>query len=288
MIFNIINLFNLPSDQKKQLLTTHLFYKKLVRQKQIIQENPFDTNYRIIRMISKLNVMLYNFEKCFVLQVNKVLIDKLFFNFHYKDIKKDILNEVFYNDITNIIVDFTNFGEKLIFIKLNNNNKLIILKNVNILKNLIRYEFITEIYIEKYNINEGMTLLDFQKKQPVYSYENLTLVPTDPNYITRNPGIYSLILVELKFVKIKNKFKHKMKSFYISSIDQLYLIEKCINKTYNKCYFCNFVLYAIKSVEKDYMHKIHLNLQKIQADIFTMEIYDFLINLLIETNKTKY
>tara|TARA_B110000285_G_C15139437_1_gene629724 strand:- start:3561 stop:4394 length:834 start_codon:yes stop_codon:yes gene_type:complete len=274
-------------EEKKYLFETHLFYKKILELKSEIQNNPYDTNYRIIISINDLNKSLSKIESYFVENVNSVLVDKLFYNFDYKSLEKRVLNDVFYNDISEIILDYTNLGDKLIFIKLTNRKNMIIVKKIDILKNLIKYEFVTDIYIEKYDLYKGMVFSDFKKFTPVYSFENLTFIPTNPNVISKKIGIYNLIMVDINFSIISKRSKKINKKFYISSIEQLNSIENFINdnKSY---YFCNFNLYSIKTVERNFLHNIYLNLPTIEQDVFTKEIYVFLINLLIKTNKPKF
>ena len=285
MYFNIIKFLNTTEEQKKYLVETHLYYKKLIQIRYDIQNNPYDVNYRFLRLMNSMNEDLSKIQQIFISKINEVLIDKLFYNFHNSTIVKNILNNTFYNDISNIILDFSPSGQKLIFVKLHNRKNFLIIKNIKILKNLLKNDFVTTIYIEKYDLHKGLTIQDLLRFRPVYNFNNLTFKPTNSNDISSKIGFHNLILINIKY-QYRNCFnfkKDRSVDFYIHSIEQLDMIESFFK---NKRYiFCNFTLYSIKTIEKDFLHKIHLNLQKIQEDVFTKEIYNCLIKLLINANK---
>ena len=304
MYFNIVNFFNTTDEQKYYLIETHLFYKKLIKLRYNIQNNPYDVDYNFIRLMNTMNADLYKIQKIFISKVNEVLINKLFYNFQNYSVVKKILNKTFYNDISNIIIDFSlSGGNKLIFVKLHNHKYFLIIKNIKFLNNLLKNDFITEIYIEKYDLHKGLTIKDLTSLKPVYEFNKLSFTPTNINDISYKMGIYNLILVTIKYhyhsyLNIKKDkwgmFTQAFPSrdykpqrsidFYIHSIEQLPMIESFFKKN-KKFIFCNFTLYSIKTIENDFLHKIHLNLQKIQKDIFTTEIYNYLIKLLINSNK---
>jgi len=285
MYFNIINFFNSTDQEKMYLIQTHLFYKKLIRLKFNIQNNPYDVNYRFIQLMNNTNQALYKIQQIFISKVNQVLIDKLFYNFHNSSVVKKILNDTFYNDISNIILDYSHSGQKLIFIKLHDRQNFLIIKNIKILNNLLKNDFITQIYIEKYDLHKGLTIQDMSNFKPTYDFKFLSFKPTNINDISLKNGLYNLILIQIKYYRTYMGFKkNKSINFFIHSIEQLPLIESFFKKN-KKFIFCNFTLYSIKTIEKDFSHKILLNLQKIKEDIFTTEIYNYLIKLLMKTNK---
>jgi len=287
MYFNIINFFNTTEQEKKYLIESHLFYKKLIKIKLNIQNNPYDVNYRFIRLINLMNENLYQIQNIFISKINEVLINKLFYNFHNYTIVEKILNNTFYNDITNIILDYSPYGNKLIFVKLHNRNNFLIIKNINILNNLLKNDFITKIYIGKYDLHKALTIQDLSSLKPVYDFDKLSFIPTNINDISYKIGFHNLILIRINYHS-HNYFgfkKDRSIDFFIYSIEQLHFIESFFKN--KKFIFCNFNLYSIKTIEKDFLHKIHLNLQKIHEDIFTTEIYNYLIMLLININKGK-
>jgi hypothetical protein len=286
MYFNIINFFNTTDEEKYYLIETHLFYKKLIKLKYNIQNNPYDVNYKFLRLMNHMNEDLYKIQKIFISRINEVLIDKLFYNFHNATVVKKILNKTFYNDISNIILDYSPSGNKLIFIKLHNHKNFLIIKNIKFFKNLLKNAFITQIYIEQYDLHKGLTIKDLTSFKPVYDFNKLSFTPTNINDISYKTGFHNLILITIKYHYRSNLGfkKHKSIDFFIHSIEQLHLIESFLKKK-NKFIFCNFTLYSIKTIETDFVHKIHLNLKKIQEDIFTIEIYNYLMKLLINTNK---
>jgi hypothetical protein len=285
MFFNIVKFLDLTEKEKKYLFETHLYYQKLRSIRFNFQQDPYDVNYNIIQLMNNTNKNLFLIEKFFISQINNVLIKKLFFNFSNYDVHKKVLNNVFYDDISNIILDFSFSGNKLIFIKLHEYKSFIILKNIKILKNLLRNDFISKIYIEKYPLHNGLTLKDLSKFKPVYDFKNLSFSPTNINEISPKFGIYNIILIRINyFYYYFGIKKNKIVDFFIHSIEQLELIEFFFNKN-KKFIFCNFSLYSIKSIGKDLNHKIYLNLDQIKKDIFTFEIYNFLLSILINKKK---
>ena len=285
MYFNIINFFNTTDEQKYYLIETHLFHKKLIKLRYNIQNNPYDVNYKFIQLMNSVNEDLYKIQKIFISKVNEVLIDKLFYNFHNSTVVKKILNETFYSDISNIILDFSPYGHKLIFVKLHNHKNFLIIKNIKFLNNLLKNDFITKIYIEQYNLHRGLTMEDLTSLKPVYDFNKLSFTPTNINDISSKMGFHNLILITIKYYSHSclGFKKNRSIDFFIHSIEQLPLIESFFKN--KRFIFCNFTLYSIKTIETDFLHKIHLNLQKIQKDIFTTEIYNCLMKLLINTNK---
>jgi len=279
MIFNIIEYFEMNIDKKLFLLKKHLMYKKLLIYKKNVQNNPYDTNYKIIQDMNNLNMKLYKFENVFIKEINTILDKKLYY--HNDDIYINIFNNIFYNDITEIILNYISIGKKMIFIKLYDKDSMIIISNISHLKNIIKYEFITKIYVEEYNHN-GMTMSDFNKLTPIYDFENLTMIPFNYNDISIKSSLYEIISISINIINLKNK-KTKTKTFFINKIEQLDLIEKYIKKK-NKFVLSNFNLSKINTIKRNYIHKTILPLVKIQNDIFTNEIYDFLINMLFKNN----
>ena len=284
MYFNILNFFDTTKEQTIYLFETHIFYKKLNQFKTNIQNNPYDINYRFIQLMNSLKKDLSQIEHVFISYINNILIDKLFYNFNNNSIKK-MLDKTFYNDISNIILDYSPYGSKLIFIKLNSHNEFLIIKNIKFLNNLLKNDFITKIYIEDYNLHKGLTIADLKSFKPVYDYETLFFVPTNTNDISRKVGIYNLILIDIKYhhYPFFGYSKNKNIKFFIHSIEQLELIKNFFKNKKNV--FHNFNLYSIKTIEKDFLHKIYLNLDQIHDDIFTYEIYDYLIKLLLSNNE---
>lgn len=281
MHFNILNFFDTTKEQTVYLFETHIFYKKLNQIKTNIQNNPYEINYRFIQLMNLLKRDLSQIEKVFISNINDILIDKLFYNFNNNSIKK-MLDKTFYNDISNIILDYSPSGSKLIFVKLNNYNNFIIIKNIKFLNNLLKNDFITKIYIEDYDLHKGLTFTDLNSFKPVYDYETLFFIPTNTNDISCKVGIYNLILIEIKY-KYYSSFgfgkKDKNIKFFIHNIEQLELIKNFFKNKKNV--FHNFNLYSIKTIEKDFLDKNYLNLDQIHNDIFTYEIYNYLIKVLL-------
>jgi hypothetical protein len=286
MYFNILNFFDTTKEQTVYLFETHIFFKKLNKIKTDIQNNPYDVNYRFIQLMNILKRDLSQIEQVFISNINDILIDKLFYNFSDNSIKK-MLDETFYNDISNIILDYSPYGSKLIFVKLNNHKKFIIIKNIKFLNNLLKNDFITQIYIEDYDLHKGLTISDLKKFKPVYDFETLSFFPTNINDISCKVGVYNLILIDIKYHYYPSFGCRKDKNinFFIHSIEQLELIRIFFKNKKNVLH--NFNLYSIKTIEKDFLHKIYLNINQIYNDTFTYEIYNYCMKLLLSNKGIK-